>query len=77
MDLALAADPVGLHLAMGYGTSLEVVHAAEVRGVAVHPDVWRHLRALIDTVAVWRATPARPRYLITEPGVGYRLCEEG
>jgi two-component system KDP operon response regulator KdpE len=22
------------------------------------------------------ATPARPRYLITEPGVGYRLCEE-
>jgi len=21
------------------------------------------------------ATPARPRYLITEPGVGYRLCE--
>jgi len=23
------------------------------------------------------ATPARPRYLITEPGVGYRLCEEG
>ena len=23
------------------------------------------------------ATPARPRYLITEPGVGYRLREEG
>jgi two-component system KDP operon response regulator KdpE len=23
------------------------------------------------------AIPARPRYLITEPGVGYRLIEEG
>lgn len=29
-----------------------------------------HLRRKLE------ADPARPRYLITEPGVGYRLAEE-
>ena len=43
IDLVMKPDPVGFHLAVGYGTSLEVVHAAEVRGVATHPDVWRNL----------------------------------
>jgi len=43
VDFVMAPKPVGFHLAVGYGNSLEVVHAAEVRGVATHPDVWRNL----------------------------------
>jgi hypothetical protein len=43
IDFVMAPRPVGFHLAAGYGTTLEVVHAAEVRGVATHPDVWRNL----------------------------------
>ena len=43
VDLTLDPQPVGFRLALGFGTSTEVVHAAEVRGVAVHPDVWRNL----------------------------------
>ena len=43
IDFVMAPKPVGFHLAAGYGTSLEVVHSAEVRGVATHPDVWRNL----------------------------------
>lgn len=42
-DFALAPSPVGFKLTLGFGTATEVVHAAEVRGVAVHPDVWRNL----------------------------------
>ena len=30
-----------------------------------------HIRAKIEP------DPSRPRYLVTEPGIGYRLCEQG
>jgi hypothetical protein len=43
VDLVLAPAPVGFHLALGYGTGPEVLHAAEVSGVVTDPDVWRHL----------------------------------
>ncbi|MGH9750742.1 MAG: outer membrane beta-barrel protein [Candidatus Polarisedimenticolia bacterium] len=43
IDFVLPPEPVGFHLAAGTGTALEVVHAAEVRGVATHPDVWRNV----------------------------------
>jgi hypothetical protein len=43
VDFIRAPEPVGFHLALGYGTATEVVHAAEVRGVAVHPDIWRNI----------------------------------
>lgn len=38
IDFIVAPKPVGLHIAAGYGTSLEVVHSAEV-----DPDTWRNL----------------------------------
>jgi len=43
VDFVMAPKPVGLHLAVGYGTSLDVVHAAEVNGVATSPDEWGNL----------------------------------
>lgn len=43
VDFIVAPKPVGLHLAAGFGNTLEVVHSAEVQGVATSPDAWRHL----------------------------------
>jgi hypothetical protein len=43
IDFVMAPQPVGFHIAAGYGTSLEVVHGAEVDGVATSPDAWRNL----------------------------------
>lgn len=43
VDFAMAPEPVGFKLSLAYGTATEVVHAAEARGVAVSPDVWRHV----------------------------------
>jgi hypothetical protein len=53
VDLTLDPRPVGFRLALGFGTATEVVHAAEVRGVAVHPDVWRNV---VQASASWKAT---------------------
>lgn len=35
--------PLGFKLSLGFGNAAEVVHAAEVRGIATHPDVWRNV----------------------------------
>lgn len=43
VDLVLAPDPVGFHLALGYGTATDVVHAAELPNVPGHPDAWRNI----------------------------------
>jgi len=43
VDFVVKPEPVGVHLAAGYGTSLEGVHAAEVVGTAAGPDMWRNL----------------------------------
>jgi hypothetical protein len=43
LDLVLAPKPVGFKLSLGYGTAVDVVHAAEVRGVAASPELWRHV----------------------------------
>lgn len=43
VDFIVAPKPVGVHIAAGYGNSMEVVHVAEVDGVATSPGVWRNL----------------------------------
>ena len=42
-DFVLPPEPVGFKLSLGFGTATEVVHAAEARGVAAHPDIWRNI----------------------------------
>lgn len=43
VDFIVAPKPVGVHIAAGYGNSMEIVHATEVDGVATSPGVWRNL----------------------------------
>jgi len=43
VDFIVPPKPVGVHITAGYGNSMEVVHAAEVEGVATSPGVWRNL----------------------------------
>lgn len=64
VDLTLDPDPVGFRLALGFGTAPEVVHAAEVRGVAVHPDVWRNL---VQASVQWKTGVGRG--LLLEGGI--------
>jgi hypothetical protein len=64
VDLVLPPEPVGFKLAVGFGTSTEVVHAAEVRGVAVSPDVWRHI---VQASVQWQTRVGRG--LLLEAGV--------
>lgn len=64
VDLVLDPDPVGFKLQLGFGTATDVVHAAEVRGVAVHPDVWRHV---VQASVQWQTGLGRG--LLLEAGV--------
>src|SRR5262245_3199760 len=43
IDFVVPAAPVGLHLAAGFGTALEVVHASEPVGTATSEGAWEHL----------------------------------
>jgi hypothetical protein len=43
VDLTLDPRPVGFRLALGFGTSTEVVHGFEPTGPAVGPVVWKHV----------------------------------
>jgi putative OmpL-like beta-barrel porin-2 len=43
VDFIVAPKPVGVHIAAGYGNSMEVVHAAEVDGVATSPGIWQNI----------------------------------
>jgi hypothetical protein len=64
VDVVLPPEPVGFKLALNFGTSTEVVHAAEVRGVAVSPDVWRNL---VQASVQWQTSVGRG--LLLEAGV--------
>ncbi|MET0400949.1 MAG: outer membrane beta-barrel protein [Cystobacter sp.] len=41
LGLSLSPEPVGFHVLLGVGTSLEVVHAGEPAGTGIGPEVWR------------------------------------
>jgi hypothetical protein len=43
VDLTLDPQPVGFRLALGFGTSTEVVHSFEPTGPFVGPEVWEHI----------------------------------
>lgn len=62
VDLVRAPRPLGFKLSLGFGNAAEVVHAAEVRGIATHPDVWRNV---VQASFQYQAT----RGLLLEAGV--------
>jgi hypothetical protein len=62
--VSLAPEPVGFKLSLGFGTATDVVHAAEVRGIAAHPDVWRHV---VQASVQWQTRLGRG--LLLEAGV--------
>ncbi len=54
LDLARAPSPVGFKLSLGFGNAADVVHAAEPRGTATSPDLWRHLlQASVQVETGW------------------------
>lgn len=64
VSLELAPKPVGFKLALGYGNATEVVHAAELRGVATSPDAWRNV---VQASLQWQTSVGRG--LLLEAGV--------
>lgn len=44
LGVSVDPAPVGVHLLLGFGTGMEVVHAAEPPGIAVGPNVWRYVQ---------------------------------
>jgi hypothetical protein len=64
VDLTMAPEPVGFKLTLGFGTATEVVHASEARGIAVSPDVWRHI---VQASVQWQTKLGRG--LLLEAGV--------
>ena len=64
VDLVLAPEPVGFKLSLGFGTAPEVVHAAEVRGAATSPDVWRNV---VQASVQWQTKVGRG--LLLEAGI--------
>lgn len=62
IDVSLRAEPVGLHLAVGLGTTTEVVHAGEPAGPFVGPAVWDRV---VQASIIYKAT----RKLTFEGGV--------
>lgn len=64
VEVTLAPEPVGFRLALGFGNSTEVVHAAEVRGVATSPDAWRYV---VQASLQWQTKVGRG--LLLEAGV--------
>lgn len=64
VDVTLPPEPVGFKLSLGFGTAPDVVHGAEVRGIAAHPDVWRHV---VQASVQWQTKVGRG--LLLEAGV--------
>jgi hypothetical protein len=64
VDLVMPPEPVGFKLSLGFGTAPDVVHAAEVRGIAAHPDIWRHV---VQASVQWQTKAGRG--LLMEAGV--------
>jgi hypothetical protein len=44
LGVSVDPEPVGLRVLVGFGTSVEVLHAAEPEGPAIGPQVWRYLQ---------------------------------
>jgi hypothetical protein len=44
LGVSVAPAPVGLRVLLGFGTAMDVLHAAEPEGTAVGPDVWRYVQ---------------------------------
>lgn len=63
-DFSMAPDPVGFKLALGFGTATDVVHAAEVTGVAASPEVWRNV---VQASVQWETNVGRG--LVLEGGL--------
>lgn len=63
-DLVLAPKPVGFKLSLGFGTAPEVLHAAEVRGVAASPEIWHNV---VQASVQWQTEVGRG--LLLEAGV--------
>ncbi len=51
-------------LSLGFGNAAEVVHAAELRGVATHPDLWHNV---VQASAQWQTQVGRG--LLLEAGI--------
>lgn len=64
VDLVLVPAPVGAKLSLGFGTAPEVLHAAELRGIATRPDVWRNV---LQASAQWQTRLGRG--LLLEAGI--------
>jgi hypothetical protein len=64
LDVVMAPAPVGFKLSLGFGNSVDVVHAAEVDGVATSSDVWRHV---VQASVQWQTEVGRG--LLLEAGV--------
>ena len=64
LDVVLVPEPVGFKLSLGFGTAPEVVHAAEVRGPATSPDVWRNV---LQASVQWQTRAGRG--LLLEAGI--------
>jgi hypothetical protein len=64
LDLVVSPKPVGFKLSLGFGNSTEVVHAAEVCGIATSADVWRNV---VQASVQWQTTAGRG--LLLEAGV--------
>lgn len=44
LGVSVAPEPVGLKVLLGFGTGMEVLHAAKPTGTATGPDVWRYVQ---------------------------------
>jgi hypothetical protein len=64
VDLTLDPDPVGFRLALGFGTSTEVVHSFEPTGPFVGPEVWKHI---VQASVQWKTGVGRG--LLLEGGI--------
>jgi hypothetical protein len=64
VDLTLDPQPVGFKLALGFGTSTEVVHSFEPTGPFVGPEVWKHI---VQASVQWNTGAGRG--LLLEGGV--------
>jgi len=64
VDLTVDPAPVGFRLAVGFGTSTEVVHSLEPAGVAVGPEVWKNL---VQASVQWKTGLGRG--LLLEGGI--------
>ena len=66
LDLVVAPEPSASAFALGFGNATEIVHAAEVSGIATRPDVWRNV---VQASASTRADTARGGACCSRPAI--------